>query len=253
MKRSTIDINCDMGEDPMGQDHNNDAALMPFVSSCNISCGAHSGSPTLIKNTVELAIRAGRSIGAHPSYPDREHFGRQVMEISTSGLLDSLAQQISWLVDVVNEHGGKLTYVKAHGALYHQLEARPALADIYCKLICDMDPSLAVMGMPAGVLAAASHSHGVRYIREAFLDRRYADGQSLVSRAEEGAVISSSEDMVEQLQSLLSGQVAASDGNHYPLEADSFCIHGDHLHSVELAAAVAEYLKAHHIKLSSHA
>jgi len=253
MTSKTIDINCDMGEDPTGTGMNNDHLLMPFISSCNICCGEHSSTVDLIANTLRLAVQSQITIGAHPSYPDRDNFGRVVMAISDQELLDSIGKQLSELKNMVLATGGVISHVKAHGALYHQLHREDTLAEAYIALVESVLGPVAIFGMAGTALHTACDSAKFRFVAEAFLDRRYSDSNTLVSRGTSGAIISHDEDLIGQLRQLLAGEVTATDGRRYEIQAETLCLHSDHNNSIGRAQAIFRYLQQQLISLQSYA
>ena len=217
---SSIDLNADLGEgDPYDLD------LLRIVSSCNIACGGHAGDAETMRATVLSALENDVSIGAHPSYPDREGFGRRSGYMSGEELLVSLTAQIVALNCIVTEAGATLTHVKPHGALYNDAVNDRELADLISDAVCANVPDAAFVGLPESELQNAAVDHGLDFVAEGFIDRAYQDNGQLVPRSEPGAVHESLELVLAQAVSLV-GKV------------DTLCIHGDTPGAADAAAAV---------------
>ncbi|GHD65779.1 5-oxoprolinase subunit PxpA [Jeongeupia chitinilytica] len=225
-----LELNADLGE---GYEY--DAALMPLIDAANVACGGHAGDVDTMRETVVLARAHGVRIGAHPSYPDREHFGRISLAMPEPKLVASLTAQLWALKAVCIEAGVSVCYVKPHGALYNDAARDPQLAMLLAQSVYEIDPSLALMALAGSALASAGEAVGLTVIREAFADRAYRDDGSLVPRSEAGAVL---DDIaaIAQVESLWrQGGVYAQNGDWLPLAADSVCIHGDNAHALKFA------------------
>lgn len=222
---SLIDLNCDLGEgDPY------DAELLAIVSSCNIACGGHAGDDASMRSTVAAAAANNVAIGAHPSYPDAEGFGRRTQYLGGEELRLSLIDQIRSLRKIAEEQGTAVTHVKPHGALYNDVLTDRDLAELVVSAVAEATPGADIVGMSGSELENVAASRSLRFIAEAFVDRAYqADGQ-LVPRSEAGAVHESLETIVEQAVSLSSS-------------ADTLCIHGDTPGCVAAAIAVRDALE----------
>jgi len=221
----TIDLNADLGEgDPCDQE------LLRIVSSCNIACGGHAGDAASMRATLLSALDNDVSIGAHPSYPDREGFGRRSAYLSGEALFESLTAQINALKSVAGEAGAQLSHVKPHGALYNDAVNDRTLADLIARAVLAAVPDAAFVGLPDSELQKAAAGHGLTFIAEGFIDRAYQDNGQLVPRSEPGAVHNSLELVLPQAVSLV-GKV------------DTLCIHGDTPGAAEAAAAVRAALE----------
>jgi UPF0271 protein len=174
----SIDLNADVGE---GMD---DAALLPFVTSANVACGMHAGDPTVMDQTVALALSHGVRVGAHPGYPDRQHFGRASVEISAEAVEDLVLYQVAALDGFVRSRGGTLTHVKPHGALYHSGAEFPDVARAIAEGVRRFRTSLVLVGAAGSMLIEAGRDAGLAVAEEAFADRRYRRDGSLVPRGE---------------------------------------------------------------------
>lgn len=240
-----IDLNCDLGE---GMD--NDALIMPYISSANIACGYHAGDADTMKRTVELALRHGVAIGAHPSFNDRAHFGRIEMELEETALYDLLLDQLRVLGKITREHGAALHHVKPHGALYNMAARNEEMANVIAKAVSDFDQKLVLYGLSGSALLRAGEKYGLSTASEVFADRSYLDDGSLTPRSMAGAMLEKESDAVQQvLDMVLRGNTRALSGELIPINAGTICIHGDGAHAVEFAKAIHESLKQHDIEI----
>ena len=226
-----IDLNADLGEGGT-----TDEAILEQVSSINIACAWHAGSAEEMQNLVRAARRRGVAIGAHPGYPDREHFGRREMQIPLDVVRAGILYQIGALDGIVRSEGGELTHVKPHGALYNQAARDPALAQCIAHAIRDFNPRLRVMGLAGSPMIGSVRAAGLVALEEGFADRRYtADGQ-LVPRGTPGALVDNPADMLAQALSLVkTGTVIALDDQVCRMHVDTICLHGDGPHALEFA------------------
>ena len=223
-----IDLNCDIGEDETEASTALDRELMRFISSCSIACGGHAGSEHTMRRTAASALDAGLRIGAHPSYPDRENFGRQSMSISGTALSAAITEQTAALKTIVNELGGKLSFVKPHGALYNDMARDAELTSLVVTTIKEFDPTLKIMGLAGSHCSAICEDLAMPFLGEAFADRRYADDGQLSPRSQDGAVITQPETAVEQILSIVEhARVESINGKWLPLQAQSICVHSD--------------------------
>lgn len=233
-----VDLNADLGEGAP-----DDAELLALVSSANIACGWHAGDARLMQTTVAAALERGVAIGAHPSYPDRENFGRSEMQLTPEEVRADLIYQIGALDALVRAAGGRLHHVKPHGALYNQAARDPALADAIAAAVLDINPSLAVYGLAGGELLKAAERAGLRAVAEVFADRGYRADGSLVPRSQPGAFVEDTEQAVGRtLRMVREGIVQAVSGEIVPLQAQTICLHGDGPHALAFARAIYQSL-----------
>lgn len=234
-----IDFNCDLGE---GCD---DAAVLPFVSSANIACGLHAGDEETMRRTVALCQRHGVAIGAHPSFDDREGFGRRELAWTPAEVYTLVLDQILLLADVAAAHGAQLAHVKPHGALYNMAARDPVLADTFARAVRDADPMLFLVGLTGSALPAAGAAIGLRVQHEVFAERRYEVDGRLTPRSHPDAVIHALDDALAQVRCIVrDGRVIARTGESVPLCADTLCLHGDRSDAAQFARAVREALEA---------
>lgn len=236
LRTGTIDINCDMGE---GAGH--DAELMPLISSANIACGGHAGDPDTMRATVDLARQHGVAIGAHPGYPDREHFGRRDLGLGTTATVEAILRQIDALAHIA---GPLLHHVKLHGAIYHRVGVDRELADALARGLTTHHPELVVCAAAGSAFLDRCRRLGLAVIEEAFVDRGYADDGSLAPRSTPGAVIGDPATSAGQARSLaVEGCVRSLGGRTLPIHADTLCLHGDGPDPVATATAVRQALE----------
>ena len=234
-----MDLNADLGESWYAHRVGKDDALMPLIDSCNIACGMHGGDALTMQKTIDLAIRHGVNMGAHPSYPDRDHFGRRKMNLPTDRLRAIILYQVAALDGMVKASGHKLTHLKAHGALYHR--AAFGEDDSVAKLLVEVAKifgGLAVYGPEGSRLEDISEREGLDFCREGFADRRYQTYNQLVPRKVPGAVIHDVDACSQQVRDLLNGKVVLMDGEEAEVNIQTLCLHGDHQASVDRATAV---------------
>ena len=236
---TSIDMNADLGEgDPC------DAELLTIVSSCNIACGGHAGDESSMRTTIVAAIANDVAVGAHPSYPDREGFGRNSRFLDGPELLSSLVEQISALREIGAQEGVTISHVKPHGALYNDAVSNSALADTVVEASKEAVPGAAFVGAPGSELEKAAARQALRFVAEAFVDRAYLDNGQLVPRSEAGAVHDSIETIAAQAVSLaLSQEVETHSGAIINVAAETLCIHSDTAGAVDAARAVREALE----------
>ena len=228
-----IHINCDLGE---GGDR--DEQLMPLISACNIACGGHAGTVETMQQTVGLAIEHKVEIGAHPSYPDKENFGRRTLEIAPKELKRSIVAQILSLKQITEAEGARLKHVKPHGALYNDAQKDKMVAQLILDAVLEFDDPL-VLYTPENSILARLAEGKVKLKFEAFADRKYTPEGALVSRQKKHALLTQKEEVFEQLFLMFSqGKIEAENGEKIDCRAGTFCIHGDTPNSVE----ILEYL-----------
>ena len=234
----SIDINCDLGE---GLD--NEAQLMPYISSCNIACGGHAGNDSSMQKVIELAQKHQVKIGAHPSYPDPENFGRQPMDISAEALLQSLIKQINRLLQLLAKNNGHLHHIKAHGALYNEGAKNPEIAQIIINAVLRTAPKVFLYVPYASVIAKMAQEQGIAIQYEVFADRNYNDDLSLVSRSHPKAILKSNAAIEAHIcQMICEEKVSSLSGEVKTIVADTCCVHGDHPEAIDTVKHIFESL-----------
>lgn len=236
-----IDINCDMGESFGIYQIGNDQEIMPFITSCNIACGFHGGDPLHIEKTLINAKQHSLRIGAHPSYPDLNGFGRRYMALSEDELRTCIKYQVAALIGMAKSLGITLAYVKPHGALYNKMADSEDESRIVIQAILDVDSSLAVMGLAGSKTELVTQALGVPFIAEAFADRRYTAHGRLASRQAAGSVIHDPRQAKKQVVDMVEkNQVETIEGNYINIRADSFCVHGDNKNAVAILQEICD-------------
>lgn len=232
-----MDLNADLGEGST-----TDRDLLAVVTSASIACGSHAGDPLTMLQTARMAAGRGVSVGAHPSYPDREGFGRRPLSLHPDDLFTTIVEQVGVMVSAAAAAGTQVRFVKPHGALYNQAAAEPAVADPVVRAAAELGlPLLCPHGCHMQRLASAA---GVGCYTEAFADRAYRADGSLAPRGSPGAVLHDPAAVARQAISLaVRGEVVATDGSVVPVVADSLCVHGDTPGAVRLARSVRRTLE----------
>jgi 5-oxoprolinase (ATP-hydrolysing) subunit A len=250
--KRVIDLNLDAGESPQSLRDGGEAALFGVVSSVNIACGGHAGDEASMRQAVRLAIGAGVRIGAHPSFPDRENFGRKSMAISRNDLVDALVAQIKALAAICREESAELSHVKPHGALYNLSASNREMADAVFAAVKAVNPVLTVVGLAGSPMTGWAGEMGLKAIGEAFADRRYEDDGSLRDRRHADALIQDPKVAAGQAVSIArKGQVTAVSGKSVPVGAGTICIHGDSPGALEMAKEVRHALESAGVKIGN--
>jgi UPF0271 protein len=242
-----IDLNADVGEG-VGQD----PALMPHITSANVACGVHAGSLAVMRETVLLAREHGVAVGAHPSFPDRDGFGRRDLRLPPPQVEDIVVSQIEALAAIAAAEGVRLQHVKPHGALFNVAVRDRSVADAIARAIAWVDPALILFGLPASELIAAGNAAGLRTACEVFADRAYRPDGTLVPRTQPGAVIDDAAQVLTRVAAIaLERAVIAIDGTRVPITLDTICVHGDTPGAAGLAARIRATLTASGIDVKS--
>ncbi|MEM9413500.1 MAG: LamB/YcsF family protein [Planctomycetota bacterium] len=218
-----MDLNCDVGE----IDIETDEAILPFVSSCSVCCGAHAGDDLLIEATIRRAAELNIALGAHPSWPDRPNFGRKSLDIPLSDFEQSLREQIQFVKTLAENYGAQLQHVKPHGALYHDVLVDLELAEMFLRVVKEFGQNVCIYGQADSSFSKTCHDQGVRFVHEAFGDRNYESGNSLRSRLHANALIEREDDFLAHMKRLLSGSVVDVYGKEHAVTVQTICIHGD--------------------------
>lgn len=243
----TIDLNCDLGEGIL-----TDAAIIPLISSANIACGFHAGDESTMKQTIELCLKHGVAIGAHPSWPDRENFGRTEMEMTETELYDCITEQLKFLNKFALSFNTKLQHVKPHGALYNQSAKNKQIAVTIANAVKDFDASLILFGLSGSYSITEAEKLHLKTAQEVFADRTYRDDGSLTPRSRPNALIEDEEQAVQQvLQMILQNTVTTISGKNIFIKADTICLHGDGKHAFQFCKLIHQTLKQNHIEIKS--
>jgi UPF0271 protein len=240
---TAVDLNSDLGEGFGRWSLGDDEAMLGIVSSANVACGFHAGDPATIRRTVRLAVGRGVAIGAHVGYRDLAGFGRRRMDVPSEELQADVVYQVGALAGLVAAEGGRVTYVKPHGALYNTAQLDERVAADVASAVAAVDSSLVMLGLPGSVALAAASAAGLPTAAEAFADRAYQADGTLVPRSAAGAVLHDPDDVAKRMLRLVTeGVVEAVDGSVVPVRADSICVHGDSPGAVAMASRVRAVL-----------
>ncbi|MEN8858449.1 MAG: 5-oxoprolinase subunit PxpA [Flavobacteriaceae bacterium] len=234
-----IDLNCDLGEGLQ-----NEHLLMPLISSCNISCGAHAGSIEIIDKVIQLALQHQVKIGAHPSFPDKENFGREIMEISNTDLEESLVNQLTLFKERAALQKATVHHVKPHGALYNLIAVNEETAIVVVKAIQTVFQQIKLYAPYNSVIEKVAQENNIEIIYEAFADRNYNDDLTLVSRVYPYATITDKVKVLEHIKRMVeTSEVKTVQDNKIFIQATTFCVHGDNKHALEILAYLNENLE----------
>ncbi|TLP72785.1 5-oxoprolinase subunit PxpA [Maribacter sp. ACAM166] len=238
MTKRTMDINCDVGEG-IG----NEAELFSMISSCNIACGVHAGSKETIRLCLKLAQKYSVSIGAHPSYPDKENFGRISLDINDEDLIKSIDDQMQLFTTECIKLGVSLHHIKPHGALYNDVAKDEHKAQVFLKAIAPYKEKVFLYVPCGSVIQEMALATNFKIKREAFADRNYNNDLSLVSRNQENALISNGQAVLEHLLLMYNENVVETlSGEKIPIYADTYCIHGDTPDASQILTYITKHL-----------
>lgn len=239
-----IDINADLGE---GSQH--DAAIMPYITSCSIACGGHAGDEESIRKTILLAKQHNVKVGAHPAFPDRENFGRKLIEMNAGELQKVLSSQLEGFYAICEDEGMEMHHIKAHGALYNQGSERDDYVEVMLNVFGEFADKPILYLQDRSKLQQAAEGK-FKVWKEGFIDRRYETAGKLLSRLEVGALIQNAELAWKQFERMhFENQLIDHSGKSHSYQADTYCIHGDHENSLEILQYIHRQLKAKKIEL----
>lgn len=249
---SSIDLNCDLGESFGIYKMHQDDILLDYVSSVNIACGFHAGDSQVMHDTVNKARKKGVAIGAHPSLPDLQGFGRRELKIEPHEAYQLTLYQIGALYGFTKAAGINLHHVKPHGALYNMAAKDRALAQAIVQAIYDFDPSLFLYALAGSEMIYAAEQTGIKAVSEVFADRTYQSDGSLTPRSNENAVIKSEEQAIEQILLMVREQkVLSVQQQDVPLKVETICIHGDNQSAIQLTQVIHHKLMQEEITISA--
>ena len=243
-----IDFNCDMGESFGMYKMGFDEEVIKHITSANIACGFHAGDPMWMRHTVDLAQRHGVAIGAHPSFPDLNGFGRRNMIVSPDEAKNDVTYQVGALQAFTADK--RLQHVKPHGAMYNMAVNDESLAQAICESILEIDPEMILVALAGSRWLDIAEDMGLKVAREIFADRALNADGTLVSRSQPGSVIHDTAEVVERsLRMVTEGKATAITGEQIDVQADSLCLHGDTPGAVEMAAALKRELEAADVEI----
>jgi UPF0271 protein len=228
-----IPINCDLGEGMP-----NDLAIIPLIDEANIACGFHAGNSLTMRTTIANCQQHQVKIGAHPSYLDRENFGRTDILLSPTEIYQLVYKQIQILQKIAAESGARLNHVKPHGALYNESAKNKIIAQAIAKAVFDLDPNLILFGLSQSHSISQAEAIGLRVAHETFADRAYHEDGSLIPRSHKNAVHEDVNLVAQSFIDLQNGFVKSIQGHKIPLKSDTICIHGDGINALEFAKKI---------------
>lgn len=244
-----VDLNADLGEGYGTWTLGDDAAMLAVVTSANIACGFHAGDPATLLRTCREAVAANVRIGAQVGYHDLVGFGRRFVDVTAEDLTADVIYQIGALDGLARAAGGRVSYVKPHGALYNTIVRHEAQAQAVVDAVTAYDASLPVLGLPGSEFLRRAETAGLRAVPEAFADRAYTPEGTLVSRREPGAVLHDVDEVARRVLQLVTERtVSAVDGSVVAVDAASVCLHGDTPAAVDMARSARELLQRHGIE-----
>lgn len=223
-----VDLNCDMGESFGAYKIGNDKEILKYITSANIACGFHAGDPSVMHETVKMALDNNVSIGAHVGFQDLVGFGRRVMNISPREAYDITVYQLGALYGFVNAEGGIMKHMKPHGALYNMAANDEKLAEAIAEAVYDVNPEIVLFGLAGSKLVKIGEKLGLRVANEVFADRTYTDEGTLTPRSKENALIKDIDKCINQVIKMIKeGKVISCGGKEVTIKSDTICIHGD--------------------------
>ncbi|CAH0151475.1 lactam utilization protein LamB [Bacillus sp. Soil745] len=247
-----VDLNCDIGESFGRYRLAEQKEILKYVTSANIACGFHAGDPSVMRETVKLAIENQVKIGAHPGLPDLNGFGRREMKISPQEAYDMVVYQIGALQGFLSVFNEKMQHVKPHGALYNMAAKDAKLAEAIAQAVYDVSPELVLFGLAGSELVIAGEKVGLNTAHEVFADRTYQSNGTLTSRSQPYALITDKEQSVAQVIKMVTeGKVTSQQNTEVSLKADTVCIHGDGEHALAFAKYIKETIEQNQILVSS--
>lgn len=240
---SSIDLNCDMGESFGAYKMGLDEEIIKYVSSANVACGFHAGDPMWMRHTVRIAEENDVAVGAHPSFPDLNGFGRRDLGASPEETRNDLVYQIGALQAFTSSK--RLQHVKPHGAMYNRAVDDEPLARSICDAVLEVDPNMVLVALAGSRWAAIAKEMGLRVAREIFADRALNSDGTLVSRSQAGSVLHDVAEVVDRsLRMVMEGKATTVDGGEIEVQAESLCVHGDTPGAVEMAKAIRQGLES---------
>ena len=240
-----IDLNCDLGE---GYD---DAAIMPFISSCNIACGGHYGDANTMRTAINLATKNAVAVGAHPGYPDKENFGRVSLSMGWDELSISIEKQLKQFVEICDDLGVRLHHIKPHGALYNDMVRDKDLAEQVLELLKSLFPETIIYGMANSHLIQMTKLLNLNFWEEAFIDRNYSDASTLLGRSQENAVLKDVKRIYSRIDNLMNKRLVDFKGISHFIRPRTLCLHSDTDDAALIAKEVYKHLELNGVNITS--
>jgi len=238
-----VDLNSDLGEGFGHWSLGDDEALLDVVTSANVACGFHAGDPSIIRRVCDLAAERQVVIGAQVGYHDLAGFGRRFIEVEPDALTQDVIYQVGALDAFARVAGARVRYVKPHGALYTAIGHHEEQAAAVVRAVVEVDPTLAVLGLPGSAWLRLAEQAGLTVVRESFADRAYTPTGTLVPRSEQGAVLHDVDEIARRCVALATGEpVTDVEGGSLRVDPQSICVHGDTPGAVQIARTVRSAL-----------
>ena len=236
-----IDVNSDVGEMTQLLEDGTYYKLMDYITSINIACGGHAGDSKFMKAMIRMGIEKGVNVGAHPSYPDKENFGRKIIPMKPTDITETVMKQIEELLEIAILEKTILKHVKPHGALYNQAAKNSAIAHAIGLAVKKIDPQLTLVGLSNSIMIDTWRDMGLIIAGEAFADRTYETDGSLRDRKFNNALITNPAQAAKQVMMIIkSGEIISVDGNTISINAQTICIHSDTTSVLAIAKAVKD-------------
>lgn len=227
----------------MGEGVGNEKDLVPYINAANIACGYHAGDAATMQYVIELCLQYNVHIGAHPSFPDKENFGRTAMQLPLTDIYTIVTDQLKIINEIVKKNNAKLHHVKPHGALYNMAAKDAALANVIAQAVKDFDASLMYYGLSGSVMIIEAEKLGLKTANEVFADRTYQANGALTARSQPNALLHDKDALIKQVLKIIQqNKVTATSGEEIFILADTICIHGDGIHAVEFAKAIHQLI-----------
>ncbi|WP_275425722.1 LamB/YcsF family protein [Nocardioides solisilvae] len=250
----TIDLNSDLGEGLGSWEMGDDDALLAVVTSANVACGAHAGDPSIMRRVTARAGEGGVAVGAHVAYRDHVGFGRRFIDMEPHALTDEVVYQVAALDGIARAAGGRVTYVKPHGALYNAIVTHEEQARAVVEAVRAYDDALVLLGLPGSVVLALAEQAGLRTAHEAFADRAYTPEGHLVPRSQPGAVLHDAGEIARRCVAMATGEpITDVNGDRLSVRPHSICVHGDTPGAVVIAREVRGALEGAGVRLAPFA
>ena len=230
-----MDINCDLGEGRPDEEK-----LMALIDSCNIACGGHFGDKKSMTETLSLSKRMGVKAGAHPSFVDRENFGRKVIDVSLTELKEQIIRQIAELNELAKSIGVTLHHVKAHGALYNEAARSEEIGNTLIDAVVFFKQDLCIFVPYGSKLHKLVKDRQIRHWAEVFADRNYNNKLELIPRDQPNSVIHDPAEVKQKVRKMIEDRtVVAEEGSELPIDFDTICVHGDHPKALEFLIEIS--------------
>jgi UPF0271 protein len=234
-----LHINCDVGEEDESLHSKPLIELAEFISSANIACGFHAGSPSLISNSIDVCLNNNIEIGAHPSFLDRENFGRKAINTKKGEIYHDMLYQLGAFSELARSKEADIAHIKPHGALYNETAKNEQLCEEMIKAFYDFNPTIPVYGLPNSIHEVIAKKYGLGFVAEGFADRRYDTISTLLGREIKESIIYNPEDVIEQVSLLLNDKVMTWSRGLTTLHVETICVHGDNPNVLDILKALS--------------